>query len=675
MLARMSAHPRVTFLVALAACGGSQTAAPSAPPPAGAKAVEKAAQKAPPAPVSSAPTVLGASEKSRDAAREPLAVAVVDAFPNWNGIFSTLIANWSPDGRSIVFGSLRDGLPQIYLGDPSRPSAAPKAITIGPERAIWAGFTRDGKSILFLRDQKGDENHAIWRVAPDGSGLTNLTAGESMHRDEPLLPVKKPGVIYYSANKTTEPSSHLYRLELAGGEPKRLYSQPVPGAAVDVTDDGGHVLYIEFHADNDVVVHDVDTATGKAHRVFPAEGTQAAVFSAAYVAAGKRVLVSTEKGDHAELLALDTATGKELAHYADQVTTGALGVSVSPKGDRIALGVDAGNHGLVRILDAKTLKVQRDVKVPLGDVRVGAWRRDGKAFAILISLPEQPADPFAVDAATGAVSPLRQDARPGLGSLPPLTVAIEEVKAFDGLTIPINVYLPKLEGQKKLPTIIAFHGGPTFSYAVRWSAFTRFYTALGYAVLEPNVRGSSGFGIAYAMADNREKRADWLKDVATTNAWAKAQPWCDPERVVVFGGSYGGYTTLMAMTRQPTLWRAGVDLFGPADLKAFLLSTDAAIRSVFVAEFGDVEKDAALLEEFSPMRDVDKIVRPLFVYAGANDPRVPLSEDDTIVKALRTRGVPVEYMVAANEGHSIDRRENKIELLTRTARFLEDARK
>jgi dipeptidyl aminopeptidase/acylaminoacyl peptidase len=143
--------------------------------------------------------------------------------------------------------------------------------------------------------------------------------------------------------------------------------------------------------------------------------------------------------------------------------------------------------------------------------------------------------------------------------------------------------------------------------------------------------------------------------------------------VVILGGSYGGYTVLMALTRQPTLWRAGVDIFGVADLREFLKTTDAAIRAGFAPEFGDVEKEGALLDRFSPMRDVDKIVRPLFVYAGNNDPRVPRSESDAIVRALRERNVPVEYMVAPNEGHSIDRRENKIELLVRTARFLEDA--
>jgi dipeptidyl aminopeptidase/acylaminoacyl peptidase len=449
----------------------------------------------------------------------------------------------------------------------------------------------------------------------------------------------------------------------------------MPGAAVDVTADGARVLFAEFHSDSDIVVHEVTVATGKARRLYPAEGKKASLYGAAYAGDGKRVLLSTDDGDHVVLLSLDAATGKELARYVDKIRTAALAFAVSPAGDRVALGVDAGNHGELRILDARTLKVQRTVDTPLGDVKLGAWRNDGRAFSALISLADTPADVFAVDAATGKVAALRKDARPGLGSLPPLTVSIEHAKAFDGLDIPINVYLPRVEAGKKLATLVVFHGGPTFSYAVRWSAFTRFYTALGYAVVEPNVRGSSGFGVAYAMADNREKRADWLKDVETSNAWAKAQPWADPERIIVLGGSYGGYTTLMALTRQPTLWRAGIDLFGPADLKAFLLSTDAAIRAGFVAEFGDVDKDAALIAEFSPMRDVDKIVRPLFVYAGANDPRVPRSECDTIVKALRARGVPVEYMVAGNEGHSIDRRENKIELLTRTARFLEDALK
>jgi dipeptidyl aminopeptidase/acylaminoacyl peptidase len=674
-----------SVVLLVAACGAEPSPPPAAPAPAptGPSAVASVAPpltaptKEPAAPASHEPTALTAEQKAKDAALAPRAAAIVDAYPNWNGFFSTLVASYSPDGKRVLFGSTRDGLPEIYLGDVAKPDGAPKAITRGPERAIWAAFTHDGKSIVFNRDTKGDENHRLYKANLDGSNVVELTPGEVMHRDEPFEPSKLPGTIFYSAAKTTDTTSRLFRQSLGGGEPreaKLVYSQPIPGGLGDVTPDGKRALFVEFHSDVDLLTREVDLATGQAHRVYPPEGAHAPLHSVGYSEDGKRVFLVTEEKDKNVLLALDPATGKELGRFVHEPNPSAtLGVLVAPKGDRLVLRIDAGNHGEVRILDAKTLKPVRDVKVPLGDVQVGAFRPDGGAFSLLVSLPNQPADVFEVSMATGAVKPLRADKRAGLEGLPPIEASIESTKAFDGLTIPINRYLPKIEGGKKLPTIIIFHGGPATSYAVRWNPYARFFVAQGYAVLEPNVRGSSGFGAAYMQADNREKRADWLKDLATVNEWAKAQPWCDGDRVVVWGQSYGGYTTLMAMTRQPTLWRAGVDLYGVADLRKFLLTTDASIRVGFVDEFGDVDKDAALLEQFSPMRDVDKITRPLFVYQGQNDPRVPRTEGDAIVAALRARGVPVEYMVAGNEGHTVDRRETKIELLTRTARFLDES--
>jgi dipeptidyl aminopeptidase/acylaminoacyl peptidase len=620
-----------------------------------------------------APTERSAEDRKRDAAREPLAAEMVDAYANHGGLFTSLVARWSPDGKQILFGSARDGVPEIYAADPARPAAPPIALTRGPERALSAKYTRDGSAVLFLRDAGADENHAIWRVDRDGKNPVNLTPVAAQRHDEPLLPRGNPRIMLYSAGKSTAPDATLYLQDLAGGAAKQIYTQALPGGAEDVTSDGARVLFLAYRSSADNTIHEIDVATGAAHRVFPPEGSTAGVYSVAYAADDKRVLVATDDGERVVLLALDAATGKELARYRDAVPTAELTVRASPRGDVIALGVDAGTHGEVRILDAKQLDVLRTVQAPLGQVRLGTFRDDGRAFSIMISLPNQPPDVFAVETRTGKVSSLRQDPRPGLAKLPSIEVSVQSARAFDARALPINVYLPKRDATKKLPTLVRFHGGPSSSYAVRWDAFTRFFTALGYAVIEPNVRGSTGFGRAYEQADNREKRADWLQDLKTVNAWAKAQPWCDPERVVVFGGSYGGYTTLMAMTRQPDAWRAGIDLFGPADLRQFLLTTDAAIRTAFIAEFGDVERDAPLLEQFSPMRDIDRIVRPLFVYSGQNDPRVPRSESDTIVRALRGRKIPVEYMVAADEGHSVDRRATKIELMTRLARFLEDA--
>lgn len=634
------------------------------------------AARMPEPPVDAKPTVRTDTELARDKAREPLATEVVDAYSNWDGFFSSVVATWTPDGKHIIYGSMRDGFPELYLGDVAKPAERPVALTVGPDRATSALLTPDGKSLLFKRDDKGDENHAIWKVSLAGGDPVNLTPGEKLQRGDPTIPAKLPSTMFYDARGVADLGVKIYAQPVAGGDAKVVWEQKEPGGLGDVSPDGKQIIVGTFRRDGDQVMSVVDLASGKVRRLAPPEGKIAGSFGIAYMPDGKRALYSTEEGDTVVLEMLDVATGKELARYTDsKLPHGPMSFAPAGRGDVIAVLVDGGNHGEVRLVDGKTLKLVKSFEVPLGDVLLGSWRPDGKAFSIMVSKPDQPADVFAVDAKSGAVTPLRADARPELAKLPPIESSIAEVKAFDGLTIPVNVYLPPHADGKKLPSIVIFHGGPATSYAVRWNPYARFFVSLGYAVLEPNVRGSSGFGRAFQDADNREKRADWLKDLETVNAWVKGQAWADQDRVVVWGQSYGGYTTLMALTRQAALWRAGVDLYGPADLKAFLLSTDALIRMAFVAEFGDVDKDAALLEQFSPMRDVDKITRPLFVYAGANDPRVPLSEDDAIVLALRQRKVPVEYMVARDEGHTADKRTTKIELLTRTARFLEDALK
>jgi dipeptidyl aminopeptidase/acylaminoacyl peptidase len=345
--------------------------------------------------------------------------------------------------------------------------------------------------------------------------------------------------------------------------------------------------------------------------------------------------------------------------------------------------VDAGDHSFVRVLDAATLSVVAEVSTPLGSAGVGltpetqfplgigTFTSDGIHFAMELSAPNVPDDIYLVDAHSGAFTPLRREPRAGAEGARPIRASIERVTAFDGLVIPINVYLPEeLPAGKRLPTLVVFHGGPDKSSSLEWNGFTRVLLSFGFAVLEPNIRGSTGFGRAYELADNREKRADSWRDVATVNAWARRQSWCDSERLVIEGGSYGGYVTLMGLAQQPRLWRAGVDLAGITDLE--LLGASAGAAGNFPAEFGDPKQDAALLAELSPIHHAAEIALPLFVYQGQNDDRVPRAHADSIVRALRARHVPVEYMVARNEGHTLDRRENQVEFLARAIRFLQD---
>ena len=669
--------PRLSVLVSLVlvACGGEPPPPPEVPaapaPPATAAPTAAASATAAQAPVAadSNPTERTAAQKARDDARLPLADAIIGAYSNYD-------ARYSADRKKILFGSRRDGNREYYLADASKPDAAPVAVTHGPERASYAVFSRDGKSIFFTRDTGADENFRIYQVGLDGKNETCLTPGPVLHRENPVEPRHKPGTLVYSQSDVKSPSTQFV-VQQVGKEPQVVYTEQVPSYLNDVTQDGKRALYARWNSASDLVLFELNLGSGKTHRLYPEEGKKAAVHDASYSSDGSRVYVAGDDGASSQLLlALDAKSGavKQSFTQTTPATASVSQVAASPRGDRLAVSIDAGDHEEAWLFDARTLKPLTKVQTPLGSVSLGPFSEDGAKVTATISEPSAPTDVFSIDVAKGAVEPLRKDARPGLESLAPIDASIETVKAFDGLPIPVIAYLPKgarTSGQK-LPVIAEFHGGPSSSSSVAWDQFARFFVAQGYAFLEPNVRGSTGYGRAYEMADDREKRADWLKDLASVNAWAKSQPWADPNRVVVMGGSYGGYTVLMALTRQPTLWRAGVNYVGVANLFTFLKSTDQAIRSGFVNEFGDLDRDTALLNEFSPINKIDQIVAPLFVYQGQNDPRVPRPEADQVVKALRARKVPVEYQVAANEGHSLDHRENRAEFFVRVARFLED---
>jgi dipeptidyl aminopeptidase/acylaminoacyl peptidase len=634
-------------------------------PPVAAPKTTELAREAPVEPVE--PTVLTDEQKKRDEALAQRIAPFVDAFSNVD-------AQLTKDKKHVLFRSNRDGLWQAYLGDIDKPQAAPKKLTSGGERVMSARLTPDDKYVLFTSDEGADENFRIFRVGLDGSGLTNLTPGPKAHRDTPVVPRHKPQLMVYSARENKEQTARVFVQSIAGGEPKEVYADAQPGFVLGVSDDGAYALFLRYTAPAEQTLLKIDLDAGKAVRVFPqSDRRKARITSAAFSPDGKRVLVATDDGGESSFVLALESNGVVSGRYQEEspATASIDGLVVSPKDDRIAIVVDAGSSSVVRMLDAHSLKLVGGVKTPLGTAATGEFSDDGKAFTIRVASPDKPTDVFVVDAATGGIKPLRADARPGLASLPKLDVSIEKATAHDGLAIPMNVYLPKTRAGK-LPTIVVVHGGPAASAKIGWSPPTLWYVAQGYAVVEPNIRGSTGFGRAYELADNKDKRGDALRDLESVNKWARSQPWCDGDRVAISGGSYGGYMTLMALTRQPALWRAGVDMVGVSNLVTFMKTTSGTIRAVLSEEFGDPEKDAELLAAYSPLKDADKIVAPLFVYQGQNDPRVPRAEADQIVKALRARNVPVEYMVADNEGHSLDRRENRIAYLARVTRFLGD---
>ncbi|MFL5367401.1 MAG: S9 family peptidase [Myxococcales bacterium] len=648
---RIAARFRFPLYCAFAAFACAENTAATAP------AAKSALEK---------PDVPGGADAARIADLASKAQPLVDAFLNSEALLSR-------DGKQVIFVSNRDGHPQIYLADASRADSLAKRLFDSKERVTLEGTTPDGKAIFFRSDKGADEKWSIFRAGLDGSPPVQLTTGERMQRDRVQIADLAPETIYFSARRISDVGSVLLATPATSPGPSReIYRDAKPGFLTGVDRKGKQGLFVRYPSQSENHLLRVDLASGKTAELYPPSG-KVTINDAQFSPDGSTVYVATDGGgEQGLLLALDAQSGKEIARYVerDPSIANVDSIAVAKTGGAIAVTIDAGNRHDIRILDPHTLQPRAKVAMPLGQGYLSEFSQDGKRLVALWSTPSSPTDVWSIDPATGNPEPLRKEDRPSLREVPAMDVSITEVKAGDGLALPVNVFLPKTR-EGKLPVIVSYHGGPSGSSHIRWSPFTAFFVSQGYAWVEPNVRGSTGFGRAFEEADNGPRRLEAFKDIERTGRWAASQPWADPGRVVVFGGSYGGYTVLVGVTRMPDLWRAGVDLFGVANMKTFMATTSGLIREIFLVEFGDPVKDAAFLDSISPMRDVDKIKAPLFVYAGANDPRVPRTESDLIVRALRSRKVPVEYMVAENEGHSLSRKENMVQFLARSARFLE----
>lgn len=647
-----------------AACAGSTTIpGPTAEPAHGGR------PGADPAPeVNATPDVPRGAAASRDAELAVKAASFIDAFANYE-------PRLARDGKKVVFLSNRDGLAQIYVADAARPEAPATRVLEWPQRVSGVMPSEDGKSVLFRSDKDADERWSFYRVDLDGNNLVELTPGERLNRDAFAVARHAPESLFFSARNMSKPSSSVYAASaVKGGEAKKIYTDEKPAFLRNVSPDGKWGLLVRFLSISENYLLLLDLTNGQAKPFLPAAGGKFKIHSAAFSADGERVYVATDGGaEQALVLALDRQSGKELARYVETkpATAQLGGIVVAETGGLMAFSLVAGQHSEIRVLDGKTLEEKVKVDMPLGMGTLGDFSRDGKRLTATWSTPRIPTDLFVIDTKTGKVTPLRREERPSLKEVPPIEAAVVEIDAFDGGKIPINLYLMAGEADEKHPVIVSYHGGPNGTAMISWDPLAAYFLSLGYVFVLPNVRGSSGFGRAFEEADNGRRRLDAFRDIETSARWAARQAWADEDRMVVFGESYGGYTALVALSRWPDLWRAGVDLVGIVNMKTLMATTSDWIRELLLIEFGDPDADAEFLASISPYTDVDKIVDPTFVYAGANDPRVPMSESDLIVKALRQRRIPSEYMVAADEGHSVVRRHNQIALYSRAARFLE----
>jgi dipeptidyl aminopeptidase/acylaminoacyl peptidase len=344
-------------------------------------------------------------------------------------------------------------------------------------------------------------------------------------------------------------------------------------------------------------------------------------------------------------------------------------------GERLLLAANENGRTRLRVLDMRTLQPLGEVPMPEDGV---AWREgmmpnprltpDGRRVVFTFTSPRRPMDVWVADTDGNNLRQLTSAPRevPVDDCVQPETHAIT---SFDGERVPAFLYRPR-HSLLPPPVVVLIHGGPESQTTLLWNPVIQAFVAEGYAVVAPNVRGSTGYGKRYAHLDDVRLRLNSVRDLAAIHDWLHGSG-LDPHRAVLYGGSYGGYMVLCGLAFQPELWAAGVDVVGMSSLVTFLENTSVWRRAVREREYGRLDSDRDFLVEASPLTHIDAMRAPLFIIHGANDPRVPLSEAEQIHEVLRGKGVETGLLVYGDEGHGLARLDNRLDAYPRVFAFLE----
>jgi len=580
-------------------------------------------------------------------------------------------ASMGPDGR-LAFLLNATGVGQIWTLD--EPGAWPEQRTFYDEPVGFVSYSPTRPELVFGMDEGGNERTQLYRLDDDGA-ITELTAmPDAKHRWGGWGP--DGDRFAFASNRRDEAVFDVYvqSRDATGDDAELVYEGDGWFTVSGVSPQGDKLAISEAHSsfDQDVYVLDIDS--GERSHLTPHDGN-VRYSSVSWGPEGDALyLVTDAESDTLELARL--SLDGDLDTVRDGGQWNIDGVSIDQPSGRLAYSrnVDGYNEITVGAFDGATsIEEFPTPDLPGGLAGGVAWGPDADRFAISVTGRTVNTNVFVVETATGDATQWTRAATAGIPRETFVEPEVVRFESFDGREIPALFSLPPAaDANGDTPVIVDIHGGPESQRRPSFAGLTQYFLSRGYAVLEPNVRGSTGYGKAYTHLDDVEKRMDSVRDLRAGVGWLHDHPAVDPERIVAMGGSYGGFMVLAALTEYPDLWAAGVDVVGIANFVTFLENTGEWRRELREAEYGSLDDDRAFLETISPINKADRIAAPLFVLHGANDPRVPVGEAEQIAAEVESHGVPVEMKIFDDEGHGISKRENRIEAYTRVVDFLDD---
>jgi dipeptidyl aminopeptidase/acylaminoacyl peptidase len=583
------------------------------------------------------------------------------------------------------------------------PGAWPDQRTFFDDRVTFASWSPERPELIVGRDRGGDERETLYRLDVTDGSITDLTEHpEAKHWFGGWSPDGER--FAFASNRRDEAAFDVYvQGRDERGDDARLVHEGdgwLSVAGWSPSDD--RLIVHEAHSSFDHDVYTLDVASGDLFHHTPHEG-DVRYSSPEWGPDGKGLYLVTDRdSDTLRLERLDLATnefsvvasGEGLARgggaggdgdESDEDVSPAKpggddgwnvdGVAVHEESRRVVYSRNV--DGYTEITVGELVEPDRIDPFPTPELPEGvaggvSFGPDGDRFAITATGSTHNANVYVVDATTGETERWTAASTAGI---PPDTFVEPELvhyPTFDGRQIPAFFSVPATESPEGgYPVVVDIHGGPESQRRPSFASVKQYLLNNGYAVFEPNVRGSSGYGKAYSALDDVEKRMDSVADIRAGVEWLHDHPEVDPDRVVAMGGSYGGFMVLAALTEYPDLWAAGVDVVGIANFVTFLENTGSWRRSLREAEYGSLEDDREFLESISPVNNVERIAAPLFVLHGANDPRVPVGEAEQIAEEAGEH-VPTELLIFEDEGHGFSKLENRIEAYTQIVDFLDE---
>jgi dipeptidyl aminopeptidase/acylaminoacyl peptidase len=581
---------------------------------------------------------------------------------------------WSPDGKSIAFISNMSGRNNLWLVPAE--GGWPVQLTVSDQRQTAPAWSPDRKWIAYQSDYDGDEQWDIFLVSPKTGKVVNLTQTREIAE---LNPTWSPDGRYlaYEVKPKTSAAYEIDIYDMLMREVKHLTTntpQDKSNSNPIWSKDGKYIVYTQEQAkgtDSNIFISEV--ATGKSTLLTLHEGEQ--MYSANDISSnGKRVLLTSNAAngyDNVGVLEIESKTVSWITKDKWEIRGGEF----SPDGKHITFSANVDGSEDIYLYDiaagkSAALPIPKGVNEPAGGR--SAFTKDGSRLLYNHNGPTSPGDLWVYTLATGKSHQVTHSLVAGINSEDMVEPYLVHYPSRDGKwIISAFLYVPfNMARNGQNAAIVYIHGGPTSQTVNSFNRFIQYAANQGYMVLAPNYRGSTGYGKEFQQANLFDMGGGDLQDVLAGVDWIKQTGHLDSKKIAVMGGSYGGYLSMMAVTKAPEVWAAGVPIVPFVNWFTEIENEDPVLQQSDLATMGDVVKNKALYEDRSPINFIDHIKAPLLLLAGGHDPRCPKSETQQVVDAIKKRGGTVDYKIYDNEGHGFARVENQIDAYKRVADFL-----